>query len=241
VYITSAKMIVKQSITNLNEADSQKWGGYYHPLQGLPHWGFFVRSGIMKVENFIKSTSGFCGITMNGFYTLNLDLFFRFYKYWRDNGMEEECHLLNAYHDLQMILWNDKDSNTIYDLNTFNNYMISLGRFGSTLKCCMYFPELVADIEKAILICKKFNHNYNKINSYNKKLSQKRSKFNRVITKELRKQIYERDDNKCKHCNTEKDLTIDHIIPLSKGGENSMDNYQTLCRSCNSKKHNKIL
>ena len=36
-------------------------------------------------------------------------------------------------------------------------------------------------------------------------------------------------------------LTADHVVPLSKGGTNSIDNIQPLCQSCNSSKHRKTI
>ncbi len=45
-------------------------------------------------------------------------------------------------------------------------------------------------------------------------------------------------DNECKFCKMTKNLTIDHIVPLSKGGARTKDNLQILCTTCNSKKGN---
>ena len=36
----------------------------------------------------------------------------------------------------------------------------------------------------------------------------------------------------CENCKTTFDLTIHHIVPLSKGGSKEEDNCQTLCRPC---------
>lgn len=43
----------------------------------------------------------------------------------------------------------------------------------------------------------------------------------------------------CPRCEKENPLSIDHIVPISKGGSNGLDNLQVLCNSCNSGKGNK--
>lgn len=45
----------------------------------------------------------------------------------------------------------------------------------------------------------------------------------------------------CSVCNTTKDLSIDHIIPISKSGLDGLANFDILCDRCNREKDNKIL
>lgn len=49
-----------------------------------------------------------------------------------------------------------------------------------------------------------------------------------------------RDGHKCIMCGISEDLTLDHSIPVSRGGENRIENLQTLCRTCNAKKGEKV-
>ncbi len=47
--------------------------------------------------------------------------------------------------------------------------------------------------------------------------------------------------NQCLKCgDKEGGLTVDHIIPLTRGGTNYIDNIQLLCKSCNLRKHTDI-
>lgn len=55
-----------------------------------------------------------------------------------------------------------------------------------------------------------------------------------------RQKVFERDGRVCLNCGSTDRLTVDHIHPWSKGGADVMDNYQTLCASCNYSKGNSI-
>lgn len=57
-----------------------------------------------------------------------------------------------------------------------------------------------------------------------------------TIPPELRWQIWERDDFRCRICGVRSNLSVDHIHPESLGGTLDPDNLQTLCKSCNSRK-----
>lgn len=59
------------------------------------------------------------------------------------------------------------------------------------------------------------------------------------VPESVRQAVFERDNRTCKECGSTEDLSIDHIIPRSKGGTHDEDNLQTLCRRCNSAKNNR--
>lgn len=60
------------------------------------------------------------------------------------------------------------------------------------------------------------------------------------VNETLRWAVFKRDGYKCKHCGKESHLRADHVIPYSADGETTMENLQTLCHSCNSKKGTRL-
>lgn len=65
------------------------------------------------------------------------------------------------------------------------------------------------------------------------------------IPKYIRKDVYDENKGICAHCGKHMDydaeFTVDHIIPLSKGGTNERENYIALCDDCNKDKNSDIL
>lgn len=57
----------------------------------------------------------------------------------------------------------------------------------------------------------------------------------------IKKEVLARDNYQCRYCKSIDEPTIDHVIPLCRGGENTVDNMQTLCKKCNEEKAGKIL
>lgn len=55
-----------------------------------------------------------------------------------------------------------------------------------------------------------------------------------------KKNIMVRDRFTCAYCGTKHDLTIDHVVPISKGGKQSWDNMITACMTCNQKKADRL-
>ena len=48
--------------------------------------------------------------------------------------------------------------------------------------------------------------------------------------------MFARDRHRCQYCGSDRHLTLDHVVPRSRGGEDTWDNLVTSCAPCNRKK-----
>lgn len=51
-----------------------------------------------------------------------------------------------------------------------------------------------------------------------------------------RQNIFKRDGFCCQYCGSAKELTLDHLVPRSKGGKSNWQNLVTACKRCNALK-----
>lgn len=54
-----------------------------------------------------------------------------------------------------------------------------------------------------------------------------------------KRNIMVRDGYECMYCGATNQLTIDHMLPSSRGGKTSFENCVTACQPCNNKKNNR--
>ncbi len=62
----------------------------------------------------------------------------------------------------------------------------------------------------------------------------------RHIPQHVKAAVWQRDQERCVQCGAHDYLEFDHIIPHSKGGANTVDNVQLLCRRCNLEKSDRM-
>tara|TARA_R110000824_G_scaffold58774_2_gene158559 strand:- start:8560 stop:9069 length:510 start_codon:yes stop_codon:yes gene_type:complete len=68
-------------------------------------------------------------------------------------------------------------------------------------------------------------------------------KFSNLTLKPNRVNVLWRDKMQCQYCTKyfkSEELTLDHVIPKSRGGTNKWENLVTACKKCNQKKGSKL-
>ena len=61
-----------------------------------------------------------------------------------------------------------------------------------------------------------------------------------ISAKDWRREL-QRHNNRCFYCQSEGVLTMDHVIPASRGGTHSIGNLVPACKSCNSSKRDRTI
>lgn len=61
-----------------------------------------------------------------------------------------------------------------------------------------------------------------------------------AIPAAVRRAVMERDGATCQECGSKNSPSLDHIVPFSHGGPDTVENLRVLCRPCNSRRGNRV-
>jgi 5-methylcytosine-specific restriction endonuclease McrA len=107
--------------------------------------------------------------------------------------------------------------------------------------CSVKKAILLTFLQKAEIVAYRKNEFINSVsNKFPAPSVIKLSKYMKLPFRRIelsRRNIYRRDNYQCQYCGKKTQvLTIDHIIPRSRGGEDTWENLVTACDKCNNMK-----
>lgn len=182
------------------------------------------------MEEFINKSKTFIGFDFSGNYTMPKNDFIIMFNYYYETGI----NLLDDYSNMIYLSWdyNQLQHEFCIDLDKIREYQKSQSR----LRKSMLFNQDWLSEKRTII--SELIEKYRSFHEY--KLNNKRLEASKHISKKIvRDEVFKKYGRKCLCCGTDKNLTIDHVIPVFKGGKNNISNYQPLCKSCNSSKGTK--
>lgn len=180
-----------------------------------------------SIREFINSSKTFGGFVFIGNYTMPKDVFFNIYNYFLTTGN----NLLDDYTNFIHLDWIDvdKELGIYYELEKIDKINESLSKLRNI---GVIDSDTVWEQRQKLKI---FRDRYYIFQNQKDKLPRKKASSH-TSNKKIRKLVFEKYGEVCLKCGSTNDLTIDHVIPVKKGGKNDISNYQPLCKSCNSKK-----
>lgn len=135
--------------------------------------------------------------------------------------------------DFQEYFVLDEKTGDLFIRTDFLKIKLSLDKFWLLLKIMFFNSEKESDIEEHLNDIKFFEQGESEYLRIRREYNASRDMLFQALV--------ERDGCLCQHCHSVENLTVDHIIPVSRGGKNYLSNLQILCKSCNSKKGAKII
>lgn len=159
-------------------------------------------------------------------------IFIKLFAIFNETG---ENHL-DTYTQITHLMWDMGDNGAIgwvYDFEKIREYEehLSIAR-----RHRIFDADTLSD-------CRNFiKSKYKEHQEYIERIANEpRKQANRYIAKtSTRNEVFKLHGKACLCCSTDKNITIDHVIPVFLGGADSIENLQPLCKSCNSKKKTTI-
>jgi len=149
-------------------------------------------------------------------------------KFLNEVGHEIDFHFPNE-HPTEFPVW--KFLKNVRVCNDYSNYISSARR----LK--LFDVDRIHELNNLLKKARKNYQNYLEI------IANKPRRDACIFTAniDVKDIIYGMYGKKCLACGSEKNISLDHIVPIHKKGTNTIDNLQPLCKSCNSKKGTKVI
>jgi 5-methylcytosine-specific restriction endonuclease McrA len=132
-------------------------------------------------------------------------------------------------------------------MNCVRHYTIGGNKLFRHCKICnLVYNGYYGNVNTCSTECQDILRKEGKLKHHQKRRAIKKGVYSDTVS---RLNVFKRDNYKCKACKSKvyigqrdpkKMATIDHIVPLSKGGSHTMSNLQTMCKSCNSSKNNNV-
>lgn len=170
-----------------------------------------------RITDLIYKNSGF--VTMPGCYNVEENEFYHLCCCSIDSGKD----LFKIHAELTHAEWDSA--------HIFGKHEKFLGYLRTAKEWPMCFKSINAD-----RVYQNIDISANEYFWFNSKEYRRIQACEYTSNKLIRKTIFARDGKICSHCGATTKLCLDHIVPVSKGGVDTLENLQVLCKTCNSKK-----
>ena len=178
----------------------------------------------MRESNTLES------VTFRGCYSMSIQVFLGLYQHFKDTGE----NLLDSYSRVTYLSWdihkyhNDK-APYLYDYEMCNLYIDDVES--------IYDAGFISDdqlIQYTQFIDRQRQRYFEFLDKRANKPRIRACKFTKDPA--VKRDVYGKYGKVCLCCGSDKNISLDHVIPVVSGGQNEINNMQPLCKSCNSRK-----